>query len=50
VNEEDLAPGDPGIMVDLLVLSISMKRVEVVNPLFIEERERMSARIKVQFR
>ncbi|NLM28814.1 MAG: DUF473 family protein, partial [Methanomicrobiales archaeon] len=50
VNEEDLAAGDPGIMVELLVLSISMKRVEIVNPLFIEEHERMSARIKVQFR
>ena len=50
VNEEDLSPGDPGIMVDLLVLNISMKRVEFINPSFIEERERMSARIKVQFR
>ena len=50
VNEEDLSPGDPGIMVDLLVLNISMKRVEFVNSSFFEERERMSARIKVQFR
>lgn len=50
VNEEDLSPGDPGIMVDLLVMNISMKRVEVANPFSFEERERMSARIKVQFR
>ncbi len=50
VNEEDLSPGDPGIMADLLVLNISMKRIEVANPFFFEERERMSARIKVQFR
>ncbi|HOI59359.1 MULTISPECIES: DUF473 domain-containing protein [unclassified Methanoculleus] len=50
VNEEDLSPGDAGIMVDLLVLNISMKRIEFVNPFFFEERERMSARIKVQFR
>ncbi|NLB00912.1 MAG: DUF473 family protein [Methanomicrobiales archaeon] len=50
VNEEDLSPGDTGIMVDLLALTISMRRVEFVNPPFVEERERMSARIKVQFR
>ncbi|HOB17771.1 MAG TPA: DUF473 domain-containing protein [Candidatus Methanoculleus thermohydrogenotrophicum] len=51
VNQEDLSPGDPGIMVDLLALNISMKRiVEFVNPTFFEERERMSARIKVRFR
>ncbi|MFY9194572.1 MAG: DUF473 domain-containing protein [Methanoculleus sp.] len=51
VSQEDLSPGDPGIMVDLLALNISMKRiVEFVNPTFFEERERMSARIKVQFR
>ncbi len=50
VNGEDLSPGDSGIMVDLLALTISMKRVEVVNPLYYEERERMSARVKVQFR
>lgn len=50
VNEEDLAPGDPGIMVDLLALTIGMRRIEVANSFFYEERERMSARIKVQFR
>jgi len=50
ITEEDLSPGDPGIMVDLLALNISMKRVEVANPVFYEERERMSARIKVRFR
>ncbi|MCT8336915.1 DUF473 domain-containing protein [Methanoculleus sp. Afa-1] len=50
VNEEDLSPGDPGIMVDLLALNIGMRRIEVANSFFYEERERMSARIKVQFR
>ena len=50
ITEEDLSPGDPGIMVDLLALNISMKRVEVANPVFYEEREKMSARIKVRFR
>ena len=50
VNEEDLSPGDPGIMVDLLALNISMKRIELTGPTYFEERERMSARIKVQFR
>lgn len=50
VNEEDLSPGDPGIMVDLLAISIGMRRIEVTSPLYYEERERMSARIKVQFR
>jgi len=51
VSEEDLSPGDPGIMADLLVLNIGMRRVvDFVNPFFYEEREQMSARIKVQFR
>ncbi|WP_332448866.1 DUF473 domain-containing protein [Methanoculleus sp.] len=50
VNEEDLSPGDAGIMVDLLVLNIGMRRVDFVIPSFSEELERMSARIKVQFR
>ncbi|MDI6866339.1 DUF473 domain-containing protein [Methanoculleus sp.] len=50
ITEEDLSPGDPGIMVDLLALNISMRRIEVANPVFYEERERMSARIKVRFR
>jgi len=50
VNEEDLSPGDAGIMVDLLVLNIGMRRVDFAGPSFSEELERMSARIKVQFR
>ncbi|HUM77311.1 MAG TPA: DUF473 domain-containing protein [Methanoculleus sp.] len=50
ITEEDLSPGDPGIMVDLLALNISMRQVEVANPVFYEEREKMSARIKVRFR
>lgn len=50
INGEDLSPGDPGIMVDLIALTISMRRIEVASPFYYEEQERMSARIKVQFR
>jgi uncharacterized protein len=51
VDQEDLSAGDPGIIVDLQTLNISMRRViEFVNPAHFEERERMSARIKVLYR
>jgi hypothetical protein len=47
---EDLAPGDSGILVHVIGLSISMKRVvEYANPLFYEERERTSARVQIRF-
>ncbi|NYT16732.1 MAG: DUF473 domain-containing protein [Methanomicrobiales archaeon] len=48
-NLEDLTPGDSGIIVELIALSITMKRmVEFTQGLHYEERERMSARIKVR--
>lgn len=48
-NLEDLTPGDAGIIVELIGVSITMKRVvEFTQGLHYEERERMSARIKVR--
>lgn len=48
-NLEDLTPGDTGIIVELIGVSITMKRVvEFTQGLHYEERERMSARIKVR--
>ena len=48
-NLEDLTPGDSGIIVELIGVSITMKRVvEFTQGLHYEERERMSARIKVR--
>lgn len=48
-NLEDLTPGDTGIIVELLATSITMKRImEFTQGLHYEERERMSARIKVR--
>lgn len=48
-NIEDLTPGDTGIIVELIAISITMKRmVEFTQGLHYEERERMSARIKVR--
>lgn len=47
---EDLAPGDAGILALVLGISISMKRIiEYSNPLFIEERERTSARVQLRY-
>ena len=49
VDMEDLTAGDSGIMVDVLSLSIMMKRMmEFTHGYHYEERERMSARIKVK--
>ncbi len=49
VDLEDLSPGDTGIVVEVLSLNITMKRiVEYSHGLHYEERERMSARIKVR--
>jgi hypothetical protein len=49
VDMEDLSTGDSGIIVELLSVSITMKRiVEFTQGLHYEERERMSARIKVR--
>ena len=46
VDLDDLTTGDPGIIVDIVSITINMKRmVEAIAPYFYEERERMSARI-----
>jgi uncharacterized protein len=50
VDMEDLGIGDQGIVVDILSISISMKRlVEYAQGLILEEHERMSARVKVKY-
>jgi hypothetical protein len=50
VDLEDLSPGDAGVMVHVMALSISMKRqVEFTNSMFFEERERMAARVQVRY-
>jgi hypothetical protein len=50
VDLEDLSPGDSGIIVEMISINISMKRlIEMINPLYYEERERMSARVQVKF-
>ena len=50
LDMEDLSPGDPGILVQVNSLAISMKRsIEFTNPLFFEERERMAARMQVRY-
>ncbi|KUG20800.1 MAG: DUF473 domain-containing protein [Methanomicrobiaceae archaeon] len=50
IDLEDLSSGDPGIVVSLNAININMKRVvEYLNPLYFEERERMSARIQVRY-
>ncbi|MBP7121466.1 MAG: DUF473 domain-containing protein, partial [Methanolinea sp.] len=49
VDMEDLSPGDSGIIVEIIAVSITMKRImEYAQGLHYEERERMSARIKVK--
>jgi uncharacterized protein len=46
----DIGPGDPGIMVLVNSVSISMKRtLELTNAVFIEEREKTAARMQVRF-
>lgn len=49
VDMDDLGPGDPGIIVEVLAISITMKRtVEISQGSHIEERERVSARVQVR--
>jgi hypothetical protein len=49
VDLEDISAGDTGIIVELMSVNITMKRiVEFTQGLHYEERERMSARIKVR--
>ncbi|MDD1670839.1 MAG: DUF473 domain-containing protein [Methanomicrobiales archaeon] len=46
----DLGPGDSGIMVEVNSVTITMKRaIEFTNPMYFEERERMSARVQVRY-
>ncbi|WOF15794.1 DUF473 domain-containing protein [Methanoplanus sp. FWC-SCC4] len=50
VDLDDLYPGDHGIIVDVMCITINMKRmVEYINPYYYEERERMSVRLKVKY-
>lgn len=50
VDLEDLDPGDHGICVIVLAISVSMKRLmEFTHGLYFEERERMSARVQVKY-
>jgi hypothetical protein len=50
VDLDDLSPGDAGILVEVMAISISMKRqIEFTNPMFFEERERVAARVQVHF-
>jgi hypothetical protein len=50
IDLEDLDPGDQGICVIVMATSISMKRMmEFSHGMYYEERERMSARIKVKY-
>lgn len=50
IDKEDLAPGDTGICVYVLAVTISMKRmVEFMHGLHYEERERTSARVQLKY-
>ena len=49
-NMEDLGIGDQGIVADVVGITITMKRLIEYSPgVIYEERERMSARVKVKF-
>lgn len=50
VDLDDLSAGDHGIIVDVISVTINMKRmIEFHSSLFYEERERMSVRMQVKF-
>ncbi|MDD1665500.1 MAG: DUF473 domain-containing protein [Methanomicrobiales archaeon] len=50
LDMEDLSPGDPGILVEVISIAITMKRsIEFTNPVFFEEREKMAARMQVRY-
>ena len=50
ITPDDLSPGDSGIILDVQMISISMKRViEYSHGTFFEERERTSARIQLKY-
>ena len=50
VNREDISTGDQGIVAEVIGVSITMKRlVEFFPGVMFEERERLSARVKIRF-
>ncbi|UUX92797.1 DUF473 domain-containing protein [Methanoplanus endosymbiosus] len=50
VDLDDVCTGDRGIIAEVQSINITMKRMtEWINPLFCEEKERMSARIKLKY-
>lgn len=50
VDPEDLSSGDRGILVDVLTIGVSMKRiVEFSHGSYFEERERTAVRLQVRF-
>ncbi|NLX49180.1 MAG: DUF473 family protein [Methanospirillum sp.] len=50
VDSEDLYPGDRGILVDVLSIAVSMKRlIEFSSGTHYEERERTSVRVQVRY-
>jgi hypothetical protein len=50
IDLADLGPGDTGICVYVLALSITMKRImEFSHGMYFEERERMAARVQVKY-
>jgi uncharacterized protein len=50
INWEDLGIGDQGIVADVIGVTITMKRLIEYSPgVVYEERERMSARVKIKY-
>ncbi|EJG07707.1 MAG: DUF473 domain-containing protein [Methanofollis liminatans] len=50
VDLEDISPGDMGIIVKVLSVNITMKRmIDIIHPVYYEERERLSARVQVRY-
>lgn len=50
VDCEDIHPGDTGIIVEIMALSINVKQhVDIATNMYIVERERSYARIKIKY-
>ncbi|MHC1626477.1 MAG: DUF473 family protein [Methanoculleaceae archaeon] len=49
IDLEDIDTGDRGILVSVLSISIFMRRIEIMNAVHYEERERLIARVRVQY-
>jgi hypothetical protein len=50
INREDLGIGDMGIVAEVIGITITMKRLIEYSPgVVYEERERLSARVKIKF-